>query len=165
MSDAATRKEIATEVEVTPRQTVFISNSNPEDNEFAPWLGTRLIGAGYQVWSDLLRLVGGRPFWRDIGHAIRGHAAVVILLLSRALVTKPGVLDEIALAVATWRKLQNTEFIVPIRLDDLPTKINANVGFAPYRAKKWPVRNRLVAVAICAHRSAPRWSGFGDTDI
>lgn len=120
MSGAATIKEIATEAEVTPRQTVFISHANPEDNEFAAWLGTRLIGAGYQVWSDLLRLVGGEPFWRDIGDAIKDHAAVVILVLSRASVTKPGVLDEIALAVATSRKLQNTKFIVPIRLDDLP---------------------------------------------
>ena len=120
MSDADTIQEIAAASELQLRQTVFISHANPEDNEFAAWLGTRLIGAGYHVWSDLLRLVGGEPFWRDIGDAIKDHAAVVVLVLSRAAVTKPGVLDEIALAVATSRKLQNPRFIIPVRLDDLP---------------------------------------------
>jgi hypothetical protein len=69
-------------------------------------LGTRLIGAGFHVWTDLLRLIGGEPFWRDIGDAIKDHAAVVVLVLSRSSVLKPGVLDEIALAVATARKLR-----------------------------------------------------------
>ncbi|WP_439571749.1 toll/interleukin-1 receptor domain-containing protein [Sphingomonas sp.] len=120
MSDIDTVNLISAEPEQPLRHTVFISHANPEDNEFAAWLGTRLIGAGYQVWSDLLRLVGGEPFWRDIGDAIKDHAAVVVLVLSRASVTKPGVLDEIALAVATSRKLQNQRFIIPVRLDDLP---------------------------------------------
>lgn len=102
------------------RRTVFISHANPEDNEFAAWLGTRLIAAGYTVWSDLLRLVGGEPFWRDIGDAIKDHAAIVVLVLSRAGSNKPGVLDEIAIAAATGRKLANTNFILPVRLDDLP---------------------------------------------
>ena len=105
---------------VLARRTVFISHAHPEDNEFTAWLGTRLIGAGYYVWSDLLRLIGGEPFWRDIGDAIKDHAAVVVLVLSRSSVLKPGVLDEIALAVATARKLQNPKFIIPVRLDDLP---------------------------------------------
>lgn len=113
-------EELPAIVGTPSRQTVFISHANPEDNEFAAWLGTRLIGAGYRVWSDLVRLVGGEPFWRDIGDAIKDHAAVVVLVLSRSSVTKPGVLDEIALAVATSRKLQNPRFIIPVRLDDLP---------------------------------------------
>lgn len=120
MSDIGVARDNDAEVVAPARQTVFISHANSEDNEFAAWLGTRLIGAGYQVWSDLLRLVGGEPFWRDIGDAIKDHAVVVVLVLSRASVLKPGVLDEIALAVATARKLQNPRFIIPVRLDDLP---------------------------------------------
>ena len=65
-------------------------------------------------------LVKAGGFWRDIGDAIKDHAAVVVLVLSRASVTKPGVLDEIALSVATSRKLQHPRFIIPVRLDDLP---------------------------------------------
>lgn len=119
---AETSEDLATEETATApsRRTVFISHANPDDNEFASWLGTRLISAGYTAWSDLLRLMGGEPFWRDIGDAIKDHAAVVILVLSRAAAKKPGVLDEIALAVATGRKLQNAKFIIPVRLDDLP---------------------------------------------
>jgi hypothetical protein len=112
-------KELATD-RASDRHAVFISHANPEDNEFAAWLGTRLIGAGYNVWCDLLRLVGGEPFWQDIGEAIKDRAAVVILVLSRSSCDKPGVLNEIALAMATSRKLQNANFVIPLRLDDLP---------------------------------------------
>lgn len=115
--DESTDASIGTEAN---RRTVFISHANPEDNEFAAWLGTRLISAGYTVWSDLLRLVGGEPFWRDIGDAIKDHAAIVVLVLSRSACTKPGVLDEIALAVGTGRKLKKPSFVIPVRLDDLP---------------------------------------------
>ncbi|WP_340318029.1 toll/interleukin-1 receptor domain-containing protein [Rhizorhabdus argentea] len=120
MADAETPSLSDDNAIALARRTVFISHANPEDNEFTAWLGTRLIGAGYHVWSDLLRLIGGEPFWRDIGDAIKDHAAVVVLVLSRLSVQKPGVLDEIALAVATARKLNNPKFIIPVRLDDLP---------------------------------------------
>ena len=101
------------------RRLVFISHANPEDNEFASWLGTRLIAAGYDVWADIFRLVGGEAFWRDIGVAIKDEAAVVIAVVSNASYQKEGVLDEIALAVATGRKLQKPSFVIPVRLDDI----------------------------------------------
>ncbi len=101
------------------RRLVFISHANPEDNEFASWLGTRLTAAGYEVWADVLNLLGGETFWRDIGDAIREEAATVIVALSRASYQKDGVLDEIALAVNTGRQLNKQQFVIPIRLDDL----------------------------------------------
>ncbi len=102
------------------RRLVFISHANPEDNEFASWLGTRLAAAGYEVWADVLKLIGGEKFWRDIGDAIKREAAVFIVALSRESYQKDGVLDEIALAVNTGRKLKKQQFVIPIRLDDLP---------------------------------------------
>lgn len=105
---------------MTDRQLVFVSHANPEDNEFASWLGTRLTAAGYDVWADVFRLVGGEAFWRDIGQAIKEDAAIVIVALSRNSYRKDGVLDEIALAVGTGRKLQKASFVTPVRLDDLP---------------------------------------------
>lgn len=102
------------------RHLIFISHANPEDNEFASWLGTRLTSAGYEVWTDVLKLLGGEKFWRDIGEAIKEEAAVVIVALSHASYQKDGVLDEIALAVGTGRKLKTPQFVIPIRLDDLP---------------------------------------------
>ena len=102
------------------RHLVFISHANPEDNEFASWLGTRLTAAGYEAWTDVLNLKGGEPFWRDIGTVIKEEAAVVVIALSRASYQKDGVLNEIALAVNTGRQLNKQQFIIPIRLDDLP---------------------------------------------
>ena len=102
------------------RKLIFISHANPEDNEFASWLGTRLAAAGYEAWTDVLNLKGGEPFWRDIGTVIKEEAAVVVVALSRASYQKDGVLNEIALAVNTGRQLNKQQFIIPIRLDDLP---------------------------------------------
>ena len=102
------------------RNLIFISHANPEDNEFASWLGTRLTAAGYEVWADVLTLLGGEAFWRDIGDAIKEEAATVIVALSRNSYRKDGVLDEIALAVNTGRQLNKQQFVIPIRLDDLP---------------------------------------------
>ena len=102
------------------RRLVFISHANPEDNDFASWLGTRLAAAGYEVWTDVLNLLGGETFWRNIGTTIREDAVVVIVALSRASYQKDGVLDEVALAVNTGRKLSKEKFIIPVRLDDLP---------------------------------------------
>ena len=102
------------------RRLVFISHANPEDNEFASWLGTRLTAAGYEVWADILNLIGGETFWRDVGDAIKKEAAVVIVAVSRASYQKDGVLDEIAIAINTGRQLGTERFIIPILLDDLP---------------------------------------------
>ena len=73
-----------------------------------------------KFWADVLTLLGGETFWRDIGNTIKKEAAVVIVALSRASYQKDGVLDEIALAVNTGRQLNKQQFVIPIRLDDLP---------------------------------------------
>lgn len=78
------------------------------------------MAAGYSVWADIFRLVGGEAFWRNIGTAIKQDSAAVVVVLSRSSYQKEGVLDEIAMAVATARKLQKPEFVIPIRVDDLP---------------------------------------------
>ena len=101
------------------RYLTFISHANPEDNEFALWLGTRLTNAGYKVWADVLTLLGGETTWRDIGDAIKEKTAVVIVALSHASYKKDGVLDEVALAVDTGRRLNKQQFVIPIRLDTL----------------------------------------------
>jgi len=102
------------------RRVVFISHATPQENDFATWLGARLVAAGYEIWVDQTRLIGAEVFWNDIDEAIRNRAAKVIVALSRTSVQKEGVLDEIAIAVATGRKLKDPEFVVPVRVDDLP---------------------------------------------
>ena len=103
------------------RRTVFISHANPEDNEFASWLGSRLANAGYDVWADILSLVGGEMISPVIGDVIRDQAALVIVVLSRASHRKEGVLNEVALASKVGHKLGKPRFVLPVVLDGLQT--------------------------------------------
>ena len=103
------------------RRTVFISHANPEDNDFASWLGSKLANAGYDVWTDVLSLVGGEMISPGIGDVIRDKAAIVIIALSRASHRKAGVLNEIAIASTVERKLGKLGFVLPVVLDDLQT--------------------------------------------
>lgn len=102
------------------RRLVFISHANPQGNYATLWLSARLAAAGYEVWSDLTRLIGGELFWKDIEEAIRSHAAKVVFLASRASVTRDGFLNELSIAAGTERSKGLADFLIPCRLDDLP---------------------------------------------
>jgi hypothetical protein len=102
------------------RGLVFISHANPEDNVFTTWLGARLAAAGYAVWSDVTKLIGGEYFWRDIEEAIRTHSAKVVSVVSRASVRKDGFLNELSVALSVESGQKLSDFVIPIRLDDLP---------------------------------------------
>jgi len=62
------------------RRIVFISHSNPQDNDFTTWLAARLASARYEVWSDVTKLIGGEVFWKDIEEAIRLHTLKFVSL-------------------------------------------------------------------------------------
>lgn len=102
------------------RRLIFVSHANPQDNYPALWVCTRLAAAGYEVWSDLTRLIGGELFWNDIQDAIRNHAAKVVFLASRTSITRDGFLNEVSLAHGTERSAGLSDFMIPCRLDDLP---------------------------------------------
>ncbi len=111
------------------RKTIFISHANPQDNDVARWLGVRLAAEGYEVWSDITKLIGGETFWDTIESIIREKAACVVVLLSRDGHEKPGVLDEVNIAISTERRLNASNFVIPIRIDDLPFgEIRANLA-------------------------------------
>jgi hypothetical protein len=99
---------------------VFISHANPEDNVFATWLGARLASAGYAVWSDVTKLIGGEYFWKDIEEAIRTYSAKVVSVVSRTAVRKDGFLNELSVALSVESAQNLSDFVIPIRLDDLP---------------------------------------------
>jgi len=102
------------------RAIIFISHATPNDNDFAHWLGTQLQLAGYQVWIDLERLVAGEVFWDNIEETIRNKAAKVVVAATRLAQSRNGVLDEINLAVSVERTLGLENFVIPLKLDDLP---------------------------------------------
>ncbi len=93
------------------------------------WLGARLAAEGYEIWSDVTRLIGGEYFWDSIEHVIRERSACVVVLLSKAGHEKQGVLDEINLAVSVERQRKFKNFVIPIRIDSLPyADIRANLA-------------------------------------
>jgi hypothetical protein len=111
------------------RRLVFICHANPEDNDFARWLGIKLASAGYEIWSDVTKLLGGEEIWESIEDAIRRHAAKVLVVLSHQSQKKLGMLDEINCAVMVERSSSLHSFVVPVRIDDLPfTEVRANLA-------------------------------------
>jgi len=93
------------------------------------WLATHLACAGYSVWSDITKLLGGEIFWDTIEDGIRYQSAKVVVALSRRAQSKQGVLDEVNLAVSVERASGLSGFVVPVRIDDLPfDQVRANLA-------------------------------------
>jgi hypothetical protein len=93
------------------RAIVFISHANPEDNDFTTWLAARLALAGYEVWSDITKLIGGEVFWKDIEDAIRLHSVKVVSVLSVSAPNKRGFMKELSVADAIEGKGKLGDFI------------------------------------------------------
>jgi hypothetical protein len=101
---------------VNMRDVVFISHANPEQNSFTIWLGAKLAAAGYEVWADVLRLRGGQDWQRKLEDAIRNRAYKVLLVANEVSVAKQGVRNEIQIASDTAKKINDAEFIIPLKL-------------------------------------------------
>lgn len=103
-----------------PREVLFVSHANPEDNEFTRWLTLKLAALGYHTWSDVTRLLGGEDFWRDIELAIRQHAVKLLYVLSRSSNQREGTLLELKVAHDVRKKESFSDFVIPLHIDDLP---------------------------------------------
>jgi len=101
---------------------VFISHANPEDNDFALWLALQVANAGYPVWCDLTKLLGGEDFWKDIEQAIRERTIKFVYVLSKTSNNKVGPLQELQVATNVARNKKFHDFVVPILIDDLPPR-------------------------------------------
>lgn len=66
------------------RDIIFISHAAPEDNDFTRWLSLQLIGLGYKVWSDVLKLKGAEDWWPVIEKEIRENTIKFVVVLSKA---------------------------------------------------------------------------------
>lgn len=105
------------------RDLVFVSHANPEDNEFARWVTLQLANEGYPVWCDLTKLLGGETFWDDIQEAIKTRTIKFLFVLSRSSNTKDGTLQELDCAKGVAKKLKEEvrDFIIPLKIDELPS--------------------------------------------
>lgn len=107
------------------RPAIFISHANPEDNDFAIWLGSHLSGAGYEVWADVLKLRGGEDWARKLEKALRERTFKMLLVGTPWGVEKDGVRNEIQIATDVAKKIEDREFVIPLRLQqfDSPFQI------------------------------------------
>lgn len=101
------------------RDMVFISHANPEDNDFTLWLALQVAKAGYPVWCDLTKLLGGEDFWKDIEQAIRERTVKFVYVLSKTSNTKDGPLQELQVAANVSRDKKLQDFIIPVLIDEL----------------------------------------------
>ena len=110
------------------RRLLFISHATPEDNGFAGWLATQLANAGYEVWCDVTKLLGGEKFWDDITEAIEKHAFRVLFVSTIESNRKAGTLREMRIALKTEEADGIKNFIVPLKADQFPfASTNENI--------------------------------------
>jgi len=103
-----------------PRETLFISHANPENNYFASWLASKLKLLGYKVWVDVSDIKPGQYFNRDFERIIKEEAIRFLAVVSEQYITKAklddtGVMNEI-LCARTVEKIEG--FVIPLRYDN-----------------------------------------------
>jgi hypothetical protein len=109
------------------RDTLLIGHANPEDNYFTLWLNSHLINEGYNVYCDLKNLHGGEEdFWQRIQQTIKEKTIKYILVLSHNTFNKQGVKDEWEYARSIAQEFNLQDFIIPLRIDDVP--YNERIG-------------------------------------
>ena len=110
----------APRVAAPTRGVVFLSHATPQENAFVTWLAAQLVSAGYEVWCDLTKLLGGERFWNDIEEAIRDHTFRFLFVSTQLTHTKPGTLRELKLAFEAQEALGIDNFVVPLKIDVFP---------------------------------------------
>src|SRR6202042_3552905 len=74
--------------------------------------------AGYKVWMDKSRLLGGDDSWDEIDHILRNETVKQIVILTKH-ITKPGVKKELAIGDAVKTKSNDPNFLIAIRNDEI----------------------------------------------
>jgi hypothetical protein len=102
------------------RRVIFISHATPQDNVFAGWLAAQLAIAGYEVWCDVTKLLGGEAWWNDIDQAIDAASFRVLFVSTLEANRKPGTLRELRLAFEAQKKYGLKDFVIPLKIDEFP---------------------------------------------
>lgn len=89
-----------------------------EDGALAEWLALKLTAAGYRVWIDRFKLLGGESYPLDIDRAIRHGTFRMIALLSQSSLNKPNPQKERTLALSLARE-RKVDFLIPLNVDGL----------------------------------------------
>src|SRR5689334_5930525 len=98
---------------MSARDHIFISYG-AEDAALADWLARKLASAGYAVWYDRLKLLGGEPWPRDIDGAIKDRTFRMLGLLSHASVQRQSPVREWTTAQSVGKDLAIPDFLIPL---------------------------------------------------
>ena len=79
--------------------------------------------AGYDVWCDANKLLGGEDFWQEIERTLRKDTIKFLIVISSnaysdSNMLRDGIAKELALAEIVRKQSSDTNFIIPLRLDD-----------------------------------------------
>jgi hypothetical protein len=105
---------------MSERRLIFLSHATPQDNVFATWLATQLAIAGYEVWCDVTKLLGGERFWNDITEAISLHSFRFLFASTIESNRKAGTERELKIATEAQKKFGLKDFVVPLKVDQFP---------------------------------------------
>lgn len=120
------------------RDHLFISYAW-EDGALAEWLARKLTAAGYRVWIDRFKMLGGERWPKDIDRAIKERTFRMIALLSQHSLVKPNPCKERQLALALSRERKEDDFLIPLNVDGLkPTELGwelSDLNYIPF--ERW----------------------------
>ena len=101
---------------LTGRNLIFISKATPGDDQFVLWLAPRLEAAGFKVFADIFDLDAGDEWHRKIVTTLREQAIKMLLCCSDETLAKSGVREEIAIAKKITKQIQDSNFIIPLKI-------------------------------------------------
>lgn len=99
------------------RDILFISKATPGDDEFVLWLAPRLEAAGYKVFADVKTLEPGDRWRKEITNTLHDRAIKMLLCCRDSTLARDGVQEEIGIALDLSKKLQDSRFIIPLRIE------------------------------------------------
>ncbi len=95
---------------------LFISYAS-EDRTFAEWVSRKLASAGYAVWLDSLKMLGGEPWPQKIDDALN-RSGRLLALMSAHSVGKDLPMSERTKGLSLGKKRGIPDFVIPLRLDE-----------------------------------------------
>lgn len=99
------------------RTHLFISYAI-EDVVLAKWLARKLAAAGYAVWFDQMKLLGGEPWPQTIDDAIKERTFRMLALMSANSISKPNPTKERTAALRIGRQTNTPDFLITLKVDD-----------------------------------------------
>lgn len=116
------------------RDHIFISYAS-EDVALAEWLARKLMAAGYAVWIDRFKLLGGDIWPDDIDYAIKHRTFRLVHLLSQYSLVKENPSKERQLGLSLSKKY-NERFLIPLNIDgvsidDIPWQLT-DIQYIPF---------------------------------